>query len=206
MSSEFTYQNFLAHIKKAGVVKQNRFDIIVSPPPALAAKGYDVREVSMLAKAANIPGVNVATSNLTVVGEPITMAYGKTYGEATITFYTDKKFKARTLFEDWVDAIQDPDSRLLGWYNDTISNVIVSILDKDDSNLFNISLFEAKPKSVGNLSVDQSANDLLLFDVVFDFKYYRTEAVGVSEDLKGTDNRYLLTDFSGGRPRLSVKP
>lgn len=197
MSSEFSYQNFLSQIKKAGVVKQNRFDVFAYPPPALAGKGYDIKEIGMMAKAVSIPGVNVATSNLTVVGEPITMAWGRTFGEATITFYTDKEFKARTFYEAWVDSIQDPSTRLLGWYNDTISTIKVNVLDKSDSELFSIELYEAKPKGIGTLSVDQGANDLLLFDVTFDFKFYRTFNSAISRDVKDMETPKLLSQFTG---------
>lgn len=171
--SDFTYKNFVEFVKKDGLVKPNRFEVQITPPPALIGLGHDPRTVTLMTKTVNVPGVNVSTSNVVVVGEPITVAYSRTFGEATFTFYMDKKFVVRRMFEEWVDAIQDPSSRLLGWYNDTVTEINVTIFDKQDNPIFDIALFEAKPRSIGAVQLDQGASDIMIFDVTFDYKYYR---------------------------------
>jgi hypothetical protein len=195
----FRYDNFLSFVKEDGLAKQNRFEVDIAMPPALVARGYNNRNLTLLTKSVSVPGVNIATGEIRVVGEIMPFPYDRTFGGATVTFYVDKRFNVRKIFEDWVDAIQDPNTRLLGWYNDTISDIKVLVMDKQENINFEIQLFEVRPKTLGALSLDQGTGEMMTFDVTFDFKYYRTyysnqpsnETVSVTDSL---DTNEVLLD------------
>lgn len=171
----FTYNNFLSFVKNDGLAKQNRFEVDIVLPVALRGNSLVTRHLTLLTKNVTVPGVNVATSEVMVVGEVTTAPYNRTFGEANMTFYVDKKFTVRKVFEDWINAIQDPESKLLGWYNDTITTVTINVLDKQEKTNFIIELHHARPKQLGSLLLDQSSSDMMTFDVSFDYKYYTTK-------------------------------
>lgn len=183
--SNFKYSEFVTFIKGDGLAKQNRFYIdmaipsLKGPYATLWSHPESLKTMLMLCKGVSIPGVNVTTTELRTTGEVTNVPYDRNFGSATFTFYVDKQMYVRMMFDDWISSIQDPQTRTFGWYKDFISEYAeVFVLPKSETGaVYKIILNELMPKSIGNLSLDQSNNDIMTVDVTFDYRYYTTEMI-----------------------------
>lgn len=181
----FKYNEFREFVKGDGLSKQNRFYLIISMPAIsgqtgsnFSAAGPKSRDLHMLCKSISVPGVNVASSPTRYTGETMESPYDRTFGDAQIGFYVDRQMYVRQFFDDWVNLIQDQKTKTFNYYKDFISNeVSIFVLDKEDKETYQITLYEAFPKSIGQLSLEQSDNSTMVFDVTLSFKYYTTRVI-----------------------------
>ena len=199
----FTYSDFVSFVKTDGLSRQNRFYITISPfkntGPSAAlfgvGSGDAKRNLHMLCKSVNLPGVNVATSQVRYTGEVIEVPYDRTFGALTMTFYVDRQMIVRKFFEDWINSIQNTKTRSMGYYDEYVSKtVIITVVDKQDNTTFDFILYDVHPKSIGNLSLDQGNNDVMTLDVEFDYHYYETIASQGKAGAQGIDALKTLRD------------
>ena len=73
---------------------------------------------------------------------------GQTFGEISTTFYASSDMRERKLMEDWQDAVVDPDSFDLNYYDDYVGELKVFLLDKQEKRVYGVELREAYPKSI----------------------------------------------------------
>jgi hypothetical protein len=82
----------------------------------------------------------------------------------------------REMFEEWINSIQDRNTRQLGWYNDFTTTMKVVILPRSETNkVYTIQLNECFPKSIGTLNLDNGNNDIMTIDVTMSIKNYNTQ-------------------------------
>lgn len=182
----FSYSEFTQFVKNDGLAKQNRFYINIAMPALTGESGIDFtsagsksRNLHLLCKSVNIPGVNIVTAPIRDFGETFEAPYDRTFSDATISFYVDRGMYVRKFFDDWINTIQSPDSRELGYYNSVVSReVSVYVLDKKSNATFVITMYDVHPKSISSgLSLDQGANDIMTMDVSLSYHYYKTKLV-----------------------------
>ena len=182
----FSYNDFVQLVKSDGLAYQNRFYINIGLPRKLYGASSFLfnspsstanRNLHLLCKGITINGVNVATAQTRLTGEVYDLPYDRNFSGASIQFYVDKSLIVRQFFEDWVHSIQDPDSRVLSWYDDYVSTIEIFIENKSQrqSPTYKFILNQAFPKQIGALSLDQDATGIMILNVEFDFHNYRTE-------------------------------
>lgn len=170
-----SYKNFAAEVKKTGLAVQNRFELLIATPAMFAGNN---ELVSVLCKSFNLPGVNIVTAPEKIIGESIEIPYDRTFSDATLTVWVDSKFNTRDYFERWVQAIQNYDSRILKYYDEYVSKeVTVKVLDKAEKARYSVVLYDAHPKSIGPLSLDNENPALMSFDVTMGYHYYKMKTV-----------------------------
>ena len=175
----FTFDDFRTKVRSDGLARQNRFYISISPPNLdgetarlFSGSSQELRDLHLLCKSVSIPGVTVATAPVRYTGEQFEAPYDRTFGAATFTFYVDRKMLVRKFFEDWVFTIQNHQTRALGWYKDfTAPSIVVYVCDRQSRAVYAHVLYDAHIKTVGNLQVDQSTNDVMTFDATIDYHY-----------------------------------
>ena len=198
-----SYREFLAQIKDTGVAKQNRFHISLPRPNKLEGTGIGAslfssanstnRMLHLMCKSVVVPGMTIATQPLRLTGEAIEIPYDRTYGAATISFYVDRNFYVRQFFNDWLDTIQSPKTRILSYYDDIVTNIQIFVESVDGQTRYKQILHEALPKSVGELTLDHANNDLMVIDVTFDYRFYETSLLS-----DGSNGANGIGDTRGG--------
>lgn len=175
----FSYDEFKTKIKQDGLARQNRFYISIAPPSLDdpdSALFNDTRDIHLLCKGVTIPGVNIASTPTRLTGEMFEAPNDRTFGSATLTFYVDRKMYVRKFFDVWVNSIQNSGTRTFAWYSDFVSREIaVTVVDKQSEDTYTITLYDAFPKTIGALQLDQQQNDVMTLDVTFDYQYYITK-------------------------------
>lgn len=170
----FSYEEFRGRVRRGGLSKQNRFHMLIAPPPILDTS--DLGTVLLLCQSVSVPGVSLSTAPVRTTGEQIEAAYDRTFSAANATFYVDADMRVRYFFDEWINKIQNPTNRIFAYPQEYKSPEIeISVLKLDDTPSYAITLFDAFPKSVGQLQLSGDNNNLMTLDVSFDFKYYTTK-------------------------------
>lgn len=181
----FRYSEFVQTIKKDGLARQNRFFINIALPGLvgefanLYSNGSEqFRRVNMFCKSISFPGISFSTSPIRNHGEVFEAPYDRNFQGLNATFYVDRNMYVRKFFDEWVDSIQNPDTRDFNYYKDFVSSEItLYVLDSFERVNYVVMFFDVHPKSIGALSLDQGANDNMTLDIQFDYHYYKTFVV-----------------------------
>ena len=196
-------KDFIAEIKTQGLARMNRFTVEFSPPKG---QSPDVRRMLLFCEKASLPGISFSTVQNRTFGEFREVPYDRLFDTVQLTFHVDKKMTVKRIFDDWTGMIQNPGNRSFGWYNEYISPLTIRIQDLEDKVHYEVTCFEAYPKSVGQISLDAEGKDTMRLEVTFQYKYWT--AVPISEQANGhllnadTLNQYT-NDFTGFQERYN---
>lgn len=159
----------------AGLARTNRFEVVITPPPALADK-YDVSYLaSSYIEQASMPMLNIFTKAQKIFGpsyqRPITSEYG---GEGMpITFHVDRDMRIRRFFEDWMHVVINPETFTVGYQQDYISTVLIKQLDEQEKITHEIKLLEAFPKNMNIMELNNaSTNQTHRLNIIFAYRYW----------------------------------
>lgn len=199
----FSYEEFKGRVRGKGLSKQNRFYMIISPPPSIGTT--DLSTVLLLCQSVSVPGVSIASAPVRTTGETIEAAYDRTFGAASATFYVDADMKVRFFFDEWVNSIQNPTTRVFAYPKEYKSPEIeIGVLRLDNNPSYIITLYDAFPKSIGNLSLSGENNNIMTLDVSFDYRYYTTKIMTQTEINEPTNQQLLSADVEQNMANLDL--
>lgn len=169
-------QNFKEQVKAKGLARNNRFSISIGVPELLQNSRYsNLRLIQMYCETVNVPGLNIATQPNRSFGEQREIPYDRNFEPISMTFYVDTAMTVKTFFDAWMDCIIDPTSRTLNYYDLYIGNILVTIQDINDNKAYTLKLWEAYPKSVQAITLDNNGRDVIKLNVTFNYKYFTRE-------------------------------
>lgn len=190
-------KDFIAEIKTQGLARTNRFLVQLSPPGADPAA---VRKTLLFCEKAALPGINYATTQVRTFGELRETPYDKLFDPITLTFHVDRHFIVKSIFDDWMNLIQNPVTRTFNYYNRYTTDIVIQVQDLEDKATYEVCLYEAYPKSMTMINLDAESKDTMRVDVMFQYKYWIGAPVAQIANDKvvnaGGLNKYLQ-DFSG---------
>lgn len=163
---------FISYVRTNSISRQNRFEVSILGTPRIL-QGIPIVPM-LLCKSVNINGVNVSSDPVRYTGEVIEIPYDRTFSGCTLTFYADINLINRKYFEEWVNGIQDRSTRIMTYYDYYITNLEVNVLNVNDVSVYKMDLYECWPKTIGPLMLDNSVNELMTFDVSFEYRYHKT--------------------------------
>jgi hypothetical protein len=180
-------RDFIAYVKKYGVAKQNRFNIVLTVPDEVSKKigitsaSSTLSGISLMAQQVNIPGYNVAIQEAVHQNSTRKVIYDKSEGEFDITFVCSGSMFEKKLFDAWKKTIFRED-HTVQYYDDYISEITVQQLNEQDQVVYETTITECYPSTVGQLSLDRSARDSVqTLNVVFYFRKVKgDDAEGLS--------------------------
>lgn len=175
----------------AGLSRNNRFEVKILPPPALAGRGNDAELCSLYVEQASLPLLNIFAKPFKIFGptyqRPITSEYG---GEGLpITFHVDRGMRVRRFFEDWMHSIIDPDSFEVSFQEEYAASIFIAQLDEQENIVYEVELLEAFPRNLNIMDINQqSSNQTHRLNVLFAYRYWknteRVQAVDIPRPLQ----------------------
>ncbi len=202
-SPVLTIQDFLAHIKRDGIQKNNTWHIHITVPQLVLAtnkvlfektkeilKSRDLpsmytagatlgglnieRTISLMATNVDIPGTNVSYAEMHV-GTTRRIAFDKSTGDLNVTFRCSGPLYERKLFEAWVKAIFKKDHSV-EYYSNYIGNVNIQCLSPNNEITYDCDLDEVYPLVITDLNLDRTQTDQVLeFQVTFAYRKYNAD-------------------------------
>lgn len=135
------------------------------------------QNVSMLVESVNIPGINIMTNEMRIFGEVTEMAYGINYNPASLTIYVGNDSATKVFFDDWMNEVFDRQTRTSGYYKDYTRDVIITILDRNETPIYSVKLVEAFPKTMSDITLGATDKDVIKLNVSLAFRYWTTDII-----------------------------
>lgn len=174
-------QDFIAEVKLSGMASANRFFVAI-PTTSSNLTGIrgsidqgssTFRKVGLFCEQASLPGKNFLTTPARVFGEVREVPYEITYDPVNLSLYVDRDFEVKRFFDEWQNTIFSNTARFSGYYREYVRNVVIYVYDKADKNAYTITLFEAYPKVVSGMQLDNNSKDVAKIQVTLQYKYWR---------------------------------
>jgi hypothetical protein len=189
--------NFITQIGQG--VKPNMFSVDIRFPGANLSAGTvsdaDRELVNVLCKSAALPASNLGVIEVPFRGRTVKIAGDRTFDTWTATFFNDKDFKLRALFEAWANSINThagntserflPDGQGTGY----MANLFVTQLEKDNtetgSALRTYQLHHCFPTNVSPIELAYDSNDQIEeFTVEWQYSYFTAKG-GTRDGVSG---------------------
>jgi len=171
-------KDFISEVKTRGLANPNKFKVNIAFPngPAFdALRITDYKMIQMFCDQAQLPDLNVSTSQTRTYGEIREMPYENLYGNINMSFYVDSDYIVKDFFDKWILSISDPITRHFNYYNDYISpNIDIIMMNNNQSTVYGVTLFECYPKQLQAVSVDYASKDIVKVSVSMNYKYWRS--------------------------------
>ena len=156
-------EKFISHVKQVGFNTTSRFEVVIP-------NGSD--KITLLCNASQLPGVNIMTNEIRYFGENLERPHGIVYPPIQLSFYIDNDLTAKKFFDSWSNAVFNRSSRVVGFYESYVKDIIINLLDKNGKALSSVRLVEAYPKSVGDIALDTSNVGMQVFNVTLVYKWW----------------------------------
>jgi len=200
----FTALNeFLGQGRDGGYARTNRFEIMIVPPSGVRGTGSrntanpyvavfntlsgdgSLRNTIFNCESFAIPGKNlVSAPDTNLYGPEREVVSSMTFGEITSTFYLSSDLREKRFFDAWQSLATSSEAGgfALGYYNDYVGKIEIFQLDEKDNRTYGCELLECFPKTVADLSVNQSTStDIQKLSVTWTYRYWKS-----IEDESGT--------------------
>lgn len=209
-----TVEDFISYVKKNGVVNNNRFDVMIQPPKevsgiAFSRKdgrsqfGVDQKMLSLMALSVSMPGVNLSTTEMRF-GLTRKIPYDKSTGELDVVFRCSGDMLEKRIFDEWIKYIF-AENHTVEYYENFISDIIVSSVDNNNNTIYSIRYSEAYPALITPLTFDrENNNQIATFQVTFN---YRKAADNEDDSYESSPPVTSQTaDFGSADPRIVPRP
>lgn len=167
--------------------RASHFSVEVDLPVGIAALNQiNSEKISLTGKAAGYPKSNNQPVEVDYFGRKVKLAGNRVFEDWTITFYNDQDFSVRTLFENWLAAINGHENNVrqpaFGVDETQASYKAFGRINAWGKTGLNIvktyEMFGLFPIEVGEMEGDWGNNEVQTFPVTFAYDYW------VSDELK----------------------
>lgn len=166
--------NFISKVKNENLARENRFEIVITPPLALNMSTDEFESLLFYCQSASLPAVSFLTQPVYSYGESREVIYNRNYEPVQLEFLVDTDMKVKWFFDRWMDTIVDPRTRLLSYYRDYIATVDISQLDHSENEevKYTVRLHESFPKSIDAIQYTSAGKDYIKVRVTMQYKYW----------------------------------
>jgi hypothetical protein len=182
--------------KKGGLAKNNRFQVLFTPPTQslvgisietvvgnlITGKSNgikqfvnDPRDISILCEQVTLPSRSLSTIDYVSDRQSNKFPYTSIDGDVTMHFIVTNDYYAKTMMENWISSVIDTDGYQLGYKNDYSTDVIIQQLDQDDIPVFGVKLEKAYPIDVSAIALSAQDEEFVRLTVVFAYDKYVVE-------------------------------
>lgn len=177
---------FMSTVRASGLSYPNRFEVIVTPPAAVAAllneRGFsstslDLREITYRIANAEIPGRSVATIEHRTTSTVRKLPYTQNFNEITLSMIMSESMYERNLFDAWQDVIYNRATNDVEYYDDHVGTIQIRSLSRADGIVKSVKLFEAYPTIVSPIELGYDNNNNVSRQAVT-FTFHRWESEG----------------------------
>lgn len=165
MSNRFA--EFVSTIKHRGLAKQ--YYSVEFHYPAIY-KAPELQIIPFYVAAVNAPGIELITQTVKDTGLNRRVVVDKDYGNVTTTFYCDSTMVVKAFFDKWLhDTIATNGGKFQYPSEYIVSSMGISHVTAAKNEVYTITLTNAYPIAVSEVSMSHDSNAPLSFSVVWTF-------------------------------------
>lgn len=138
--------------------------------------GANPEVATYLVRSTTLPETTMDEINLNWQGYDFKVAGKYTYNDWQVTFNVDVDVKIQQMFHNWTTLIHDPTTNIHTQPTNYFADQQIELLGLDGMPIQKYKLLGAWPKSIGQVTLDYSSNDVVQFDVNFTYVYHTTDA------------------------------
>ncbi len=135
--------------------------------------------LSWLCDTINIPSRSLTTTEFRTYGLPVKRPYGSVYTESQMEFLCTRNMGEKKFFDAWLNYIFNNRSYDIAYYDKYVTNIDIYHFDRSVSttsdlskSTYHITLEEAYPTLVGEVSMNHTATEILKIPITFTYKKY----------------------------------
>jgi hypothetical protein len=171
MAKSTKLKEFIANVKNGGLMKASRYSVLMSTPASISGKQKnDIRKILLFCSDANLPGLNISTAQNRTFGEVREAPYDRIYDNVNMTFYVDQNMDVKEYFDDWINSIQNPNTRFFEYYKNYITEMYIQIEDARDDSRYLVILHECYPKSLSPIQIGYDNKENMKLQVSMNYK------------------------------------
>ena len=166
---------------------------------------YDI--MTYLVKSTTLPSESFEEKQIDWQGSVFKVAGDRTYDDWTVTFNIDNQGLILEKFTKWQNMIQNPRTNARASSNEYMADQAVHLIDYTGNSIKGYKLYGAWPKSVSQVALDYSANEIAQLEVTFSYQYHIVGATSdgfKSEIIKRGAQKIMSTASGAGLPNLPV--
>ena len=175
--ANFNLSQFIGAIREDSLARVNRFEVMIPSPKGMSDVNKSYADFSSLyCEMASLPPVNISTKSFKIFGPTYQRPFGAEYGGegVSLTFHVDRDMNVKKFFDEWTAVVVDPDSGLVNYQENYISTITLRQLDEQENVTYELELYEAFPRSVNLLELNNSAqNQTHRLNVLFAYRYWK---------------------------------
>lgn len=174
--AEFSLDRFKARVLGEGLARTNRFEVLITPPLSLPTFSSDREKISMFCEVSNFPPLTLNVRQLKIFGpnfqRPISSDYG---GDGlSMIFHVDREMRIKSLFDSWIELIVNSVDWTVLYPSDYQTTITIRQLDEQNNVTYEIELYEAFPRSMNIMELNNSAQSQThRLNVIFAYRYWR---------------------------------
>ena len=167
---------FWKNVGAYGTVPNNRFRLEITPPAS--GVSIDNERLSVACEEIQMPGKSIGTTDYQLQGPARQMPYEMIFQqEISMTFRLSDNMYERKVFEGWMNSIIAPTTSIMRYYDDYTTEMKLILVDDDlkENDVYQWSIHEVYPKSIGPIDLSQSNQGYARQTVTFNFRTFDTE-------------------------------
>jgi hypothetical protein len=178
--ANFNLSQFISAITIDSLARVNRFEVLISPPQRMSGTNRSYADfTSLYCEMASLPPVNVSTKSFKIFGPTYQRPFAAEYGGEgiSLTFHVDRDMNIKKFFDEWTSLVVDPDTGLVGYQEDYATTITLRQLDEQENVTYELELYEAFPRSINLLELNNSAqNQTHRLNVLFAYRYWKDKS------------------------------
>lgn len=198
-------KDFIAEIKKGALARTNRYAVLFDTPEGVNSSS--LRKILLFCDQVQLPGVNFSTVQNRTFGEFREVPYEKLFDNLNISFYVDQDMKVKSMFDKWINMIQDPLTRNFNYYDKFIAPKFeIEVQDINDKTRYQLTLWEAYPKNISSVQLDNSSKDIMKLNVTIQYRYWTATTIQPLPDQQKISNSLIdkaIRNFTGFQETLN---
>lgn len=170
---------FIQTVKSDGLAISNTYFVTFRKPNLVSmGNANNIRTYCLFCDQTELPGLSYATTGIRTFGEIRETPYDKNSETINLSFYVDANLDVKHFFDRWVNSIMNVRSRTWNYYDDYISDVAITVMNKNKKSVYEVKLFECYPKAISPISINYANNEIMKITVTMQYKYWTSEQLG----------------------------
>lgn len=190
-----TLRRFMDKVGRDGIALQSKYRVDFMLPPILLTENNSATtdDLSLYCNMATMPRTTLLTSNVKTYGPARQYAYARSAEESTpMLFYIDRNMQIKRFFDLWVEKIHSLKNFHLSYFDEYATEIKITQLDHQGTDVYSIVLVGAFPKMVNDLQLSADTTQPHSLDVNFAYWYW------TPVDVNGVRDDYFWNTFLGG--------
>ncbi len=181
----FNINEFRTHIASQNEFSlSNKFNVLINAPDFLSDLGY-MSQLTLACSIAELPGVDIAPTEFRHYGFIQRTPYHLNFAPVTLTFLCTGKMNEKKFFDAWMSGMipfnsgmaEYPDA---GGVDRKFGEITINQYDNMGAKVYSVTLKDAMPVSMQNLSLDWSNESIHHLPITFVYKKWITADIDVA--------------------------